>query len=156
FFELLPDVHGLTGLDVGCGEGYNTRLLAKRGAAVFAVDIAPAFVRAAAEAGGGVRYAVAGGQRLPVRGAAFDFVVATMSFMDIPQPALALREAARVLKQGGFLQFSITHPCFDTPHRRRVRDSAGRTYALEVGGYFQDTNGQVDEWIFRSAPPEVT
>lgn len=29
FFEMLPDVRGLTGLDIGCGERHNTRLLAK-------------------------------------------------------------------------------------------------------------------------------
>lgn len=32
FLELLPDVRGLAGLDIGCGEGHNTRLLARRGA----------------------------------------------------------------------------------------------------------------------------
>jgi trans-aconitate methyltransferase len=34
FFEMLPDVGGLLGLDIGCGEGHNTRLLAKRPAKV--------------------------------------------------------------------------------------------------------------------------
>src|SRR5437016_3849060 len=29
FFALLPDVAGLAGLDIGCGEGRNTRLLAR-------------------------------------------------------------------------------------------------------------------------------
>jgi trans-aconitate methyltransferase len=28
FFAMLPDVEGLAGLDIGCGEGHNTRLLA--------------------------------------------------------------------------------------------------------------------------------
>src|SRR5437762_2935974 len=36
FFEMLPDVHGHDGLDIGCGEGHNTRLLAQRGARVAA------------------------------------------------------------------------------------------------------------------------
>ena len=31
FFAMLPDVEGLAGLDIGCGEGHNTRLLVKRG-----------------------------------------------------------------------------------------------------------------------------
>ena len=31
FFHLLPAVGGLSGLDIGCGEGHNTRLLARRG-----------------------------------------------------------------------------------------------------------------------------
>jgi 2-polyprenyl-3-methyl-5-hydroxy-6-metoxy-1,4-benzoquinol methylase len=32
FFKMLPSVNGLSGLDIGCGEGHNTRLLAKCGA----------------------------------------------------------------------------------------------------------------------------
>ena len=66
FFEMLPDVAGLNGIDIGCGEGYNTRLLAARGALVTAVDFASEFVRVAvAERVDGIRYAVADALRLP-------------------------------------------------------------------------------------------
>lgn len=156
FFDLLPDVHRLTGLDIGCGEGYNARLLAQRSARVYAIDIAPTFVKHAKQADGGIEYAMASGQMLPFGAASFDFVTAIMSLMDMPQPQIALCEAARVLKSGGFLQFSITHPCFDTPHRRRIRNAQGNTIAMEVGGYYQSAHGQIDEWIFHSAPHEVT
>src|SRR3982074_3681778 len=44
FFAMLPSVEGLAGLDLGCGEGHNTRLLAKRGARVTAIDIAEVFI----------------------------------------------------------------------------------------------------------------
>jgi SAM-dependent methyltransferase len=37
FFALLPDVRGLDGLDVGCGDGHNTRLVAERGGRMFAM-----------------------------------------------------------------------------------------------------------------------
>ena len=40
FFAMLSPVEGLTCLDLGCGEGHNTRLLAGRGAQVVALDIA--------------------------------------------------------------------------------------------------------------------
>ncbi len=30
FFKILPNVDGLKGLDIGCGEGYNTRITAKK------------------------------------------------------------------------------------------------------------------------------
>src|ERR1051326_3403861 len=49
FFEMLPDVAGLEGLDIGCGEGHNTRLLARRGARVTAIDIAEELVAHARE-----------------------------------------------------------------------------------------------------------
>lgn len=45
FFELLPEVDGLKGLDLGCGEGYNTRLLAEHGANVIGLDISSVFIR---------------------------------------------------------------------------------------------------------------
>jgi 2-polyprenyl-3-methyl-5-hydroxy-6-metoxy-1,4-benzoquinol methylase len=50
FFDMLPDVRGLAGLDIGCGEGHNTRLLARRGARVTAVDIAEDFIAYARQA----------------------------------------------------------------------------------------------------------
>jgi SAM-dependent methyltransferase len=156
FFDLLPDVSGMRGLDVGCGEGHNTRLLADRGAEMWAVDIAPAFVGYAREAGtAGVHYLVAGGQRLPFPDGAFDFVTAVMCLMDMPQPDQALSEAARVLKPGGFLQFSITHPFTDTPHRRSIRNSEGMPCAFETAGYFDRVPGRVDVWIFSTPQPEV-
>src|SRR5205814_1943037 len=75
-----------------------------------------------------------------------------MSLMDVPETDLALAESYRVLKPGGFLQFSIAHPCFDTSHRRNLRDGDHRTYAIEVGKYFQGSEGEVDEWLFKAAP----
>src|ERR1043165_2781716 len=44
FFAMLPNVAGLSGLDIGCGEGFNTRLLAERGARMNAIDISPVFI----------------------------------------------------------------------------------------------------------------
>lgn len=50
FLDMLPDVNSLSGLDVGCGEGHNTRLLAQRGARMTAIDISKSFIRHAGEA----------------------------------------------------------------------------------------------------------
>jgi SAM-dependent methyltransferase len=157
FLEMLPCVEGLAGVDLGCGEGHNTRLLARRGARMAAIDVAPTFVRYACEADrerpAGILYAAASAQRLPFRDAAFDFATAFMSLMDLPEPQAALREACRVLRPGGFLQFSITHPCFDPPYRKLLRDDRGDAYAVEVGGYFEDIDGRIDRWLFSAAPP---
>ena len=130
FFEVLPDVTGLHGIDIGCGEGYNTRLLANRCARVTAVDIAEDFVAYAIEA----EEAAPLGNRLscgrcrrrfPLPDETFDFATAFMMLMDLPETERALGEAFRVLKPGGFLQFSITHPCFDTPQRSQPSQLGG-------------------------------
>lgn len=159
FLAALPDVSGLEALDIGCGEGHNTRLLAGRGARVTAVDISPRFIAHARQAEAveprGIAYVVASAVALPFEDGRFDFVTGFMSFMDVPETDRVLAEAHRVLRLGGFLQFSITHPCFDTPHRRNLRDGTGQTYAIEVGDYFRDPGGEIQEWLFSSAPPEA-
>jgi ubiquinone/menaquinone biosynthesis C-methylase UbiE len=159
FFRILPDVTGLSGLDIGCGEGYNTRLLAQRGARMTAMDLSDGFVRHAKREndllGQRIKTQVAGATALPFAGASFDFAAAFMVLMDVGEPDAAIGEAFRVLKPGGFLQFSITHPCFDTPHRRQLRDQTGMVYAVEVGGYFDELDGDISEWLFSAAPPEA-
>jgi ubiquinone/menaquinone biosynthesis C-methylase UbiE len=159
FLTMLPDVKGLFGIDIGCGEGHNTRHIAKRGARVVGVDIAEVFVRHASESEQheplGIDYRVASAVELPFSDCTFDFATATMSLMDIPETDRALAEAFRVIKPGGFLQFSISHPCFDTPHRRNLRDEHGVTYAIEVGDYFQSQDGEVGEWLFGATPDEL-
>jgi ubiquinone/menaquinone biosynthesis C-methylase UbiE len=159
FLEMLPDVTGLAALDIGCGEGHNSRLLAQRGARVTAIDIAENFIaharRREADEPLGIDYRVASAVDLPFADATFDLATAFMSLMDIPETNRAVAEAFRVLRPGGFLQFSICHPCFDTPHRRNLRDAAGKTYAIEVGDYFRNLDGEVAEWIFGAAPPQA-
>lgn len=156
FFDLLPDVHGLSGIDIGCGEGYNTRLLAQKGARLKAIDIAKKFVDKAKEDqkhnGLDIEYLVASATTLPFENASFDFATSFMCLMDIPNLENALQETYRVLRPGGFLQFSISHPCYTTPHRKNLRRRQGNTYAMEIGDYFKKFNEKIDEWIFGEAP----
>ena len=152
FFALLPDVRGALGLDIGCGEGHNTRLAAKRGARMQAVDLTPALVEAAEEEERvrplGIRYQVADGRTLPYPAETFDFVMSTMALMDMPDLGTVLRGIYRVLRPGGFLQFSISHPCTDLRERRWVLSTDGRREALALGGYFEPRCGEVSTWRF--------
>jgi SAM-dependent methyltransferase len=159
FLDVLPDVTGKRGLDVGCGEAHNTRLFARRGARMFAIDVAPTFVRLAAEMEqaqpNSIQYAVASGVELPFAAGTFDFATAVMILMDIPEHVLALREIHRVLRAGGFLQFSIMHPCFFPSHRRLLRTPQGQAYAVEVGQYFERVDGRIERWLFSAAPEDA-
>jgi len=95
--EILPDVTGLSGLDIGCGEGHNTRMLARRGARMTALDISEVFITHAsqteAEQPLGITYHVASAVELPFPDATFDFATGFMSFMDIPETDRVLSEA---------------------------------------------------------------
>ena len=159
FLEMMPDVAGLRGLDIGCGEGHNTRLVAGNGARMTAFDISRVFIQQAHEYEQDqplyISYLRASAIELPFSDGSFDFVMATMSLMDIPQQDRAIAEAHRVLKSGGFLQFSISHPCFATPRWKWVLDQDGNRIAMECGNYFRELNGDVEEWIFSSTPAEL-
>lgn len=155
FFALLPSIEGLRCLDLGCGEGHNTRLLADRGAEVIGLDVATPFIDAAAKASPrGIHYVLGDGSTLPFRDDSFDVVTAFMSLMDVGDPERTLSEMTRVLRPRGFAQFSVVHPATSTPIRRWVDDVSGTRHALAIGDYFFE--GPVTEtWIFGAAPPEV-
>jgi SAM-dependent methyltransferase len=159
FLAMLPLVKGAVGLDLGCGEGHNTRQVAKRGATMTGIDIAAVFIKHAqaeeARAPLGITYREASAVELPFAEETFDFATAFMSLHDIPETERVLAEAWRVLRPGGFLQFSILHPCFNPPYRRNCRDEDRVTYAIEVGDYFVDARGRIDEWIFGTAPEAI-
>lgn len=159
FMATLPDVKGLYGIDIGCGEGHNTRLLARRGAMMVGVDIAENFIREVEKEEErerlGIEYYVADAVHLPFAANNFDFATGFMSFMDIPDTEGLLAEVYRIINTGGFLQFSIAHPCFTTPHRKNLRDATGQTYAVEVGHYFYLLDGEIDEWLFSNVPPAM-
>jgi ubiquinone/menaquinone biosynthesis C-methylase UbiE len=159
FLAMLPPVDGLSGLDIGCGEGTNTRHLGRLGARMHAIDVAPTFIARARETEAreplGITYEVADAQALPFADGRFDFATAFMSLMDVPDTRAALAEAYRILRAGGFLQFSIMHPCFAPPHRRVIRDAAGTAQAVEVARYFDHADGEVQHWTFSAAPETV-
>jgi SAM-dependent methyltransferase len=77
-----------------------------------------------------------------------------MSMMDMADHGRALSEAARVLRPGGFVQFSILHPCFVPPHRRVLRNPDRTTRAIEVAGYFDAIDGRIDTFWFETVPQE--
>ena len=117
-------------------------------------DVAPTFVRAARDADPSVDHLVADGTALPFDDATFDVATAFMSVMDVPDPGAVLAEMARVVRPGGWVQFSITHPASSTPEREWIRASDGSKRLLATGGYFDE--GPITEtWSFGSAPDDL-
>ncbi len=160
FFKMLPDISNLKGLDIGCGEGYNTRIAAKKGAKLIAIDISEVFINHAKETEKqeplGIKYEIANGTELLFPDNDFDFAIATMSLMDMADNEKAIDEAFRVIKPGGFFQFSITHPFVSNSDFRWIRNEEGKKVGFVIQDYFKKLHGEIEEWIFGAAPKELT
>lgn len=71
--------------------------------------------------------------------------------MDAADLKGAYREFFRVLRQGGELAFSITHPCFTTERSRWMTEDDGNTVGRLVSGYFE-TEPFLERWYFSYGP----
>ena len=117
-FHLIGNVKGLFVLDVACGEGCNTRLLASKGAKVVGVDSSKKLIESAVSQEErdpiGIDYHILDSKDLSrFSSESFDLVTCFMALMDIKDYDKTIGEIARVTKNDGRFIFSITHPCFE-------------------------------------------
>lgn len=120
-FTLLADPSGMHMLDAGCGQGYLSRLLARRGAQVLGIEPAApwyAAARAREEADPrGISYLQADlstfAMTHPQLLGTFDVVIANMVLMDIPDYQAAIRSCAATLASGRIFICTLLHPCFE-------------------------------------------
>jgi len=141
--KFLKGVKGKKILDAGCATGVFSRILAKKGTKVYAVDGSKEMIKIAQkQSENGIKYQVADlGKDLPFSDNFFDLVVSIHVLMDIQNYQKALFEFHRVLRRGGKLVFSISHPCFTVPTLNWKRGLLGRfsvnyAYAM-IDDYFK-------------------
>ncbi|MDE0959597.1 MAG: class I SAM-dependent methyltransferase [Planctomycetota bacterium] len=111
-------VEGKRVLDLGCGEGYFTRQLSRKGAdRVQGSDISSGMIEAAraneAKSPLGIEYAVGCATDLSaLEGESFDLITAVFvyNYLKIDQMRQSLRQIFSHLKTGGQLVFSLPHP----------------------------------------------
>jgi len=113
--QLLGAVRGKRVLEVGCGAAQCSRWLIGQGANTVAFDISLEQLRIArqldARTGTAVRTVAADAVALPYKDSIFDIVCSAFGGLPfVADAGIALGEIARVLKPGGLLVFSVTHP----------------------------------------------
>jgi ubiquinone/menaquinone biosynthesis C-methylase UbiE len=139
---LIGDVRGQHVCDLACGQGRIARALAQQGASVVGVDVSTELIAIAQRD--------AANDMLPVRHVvddvtilasqapqSFDGVVCNMALMDIPDLHATFMSVYRTLRLSGWCVFSITHPCFQSPHAAR-RNAEDGTISREVFSYFNE------------------
>jgi ubiquinone/menaquinone biosynthesis C-methylase UbiE len=108
FLQAVAFPPGARVLDVGCGTGVLTRVLAQwpNVASVAGVDPAPALLdkaRVAAAGASNVSYREGDGRSLPFESGMFDIVTCDSMLSHVPGPERAIEEAFRVLRASGCL-----------------------------------------------------
>ena len=114
--RLLGPLEGRTVLDAGCGEGFSTRLLSKKGAErIIGADINPFLLRIARERFKEARFTQASIHDLPFESDYFDRILCCNALMNVPddQAESAVKEFWRVLRGTGRLVVSIIHPLYN-------------------------------------------
>lgn len=123
-FHLLGEARGKTVLELGCGSGENSHLLAHRGARVWSMDISESLTGLARRRAAANRVSeevtcfVASAYNIPLPDESVDVVfgIAILHHLDLE---LAAREVRRVLKKGGRAIFQ--EPVRNSKFVKRVR-----------------------------------
>jgi SAM-dependent methyltransferase len=115
--DLTGDVRGMRLLDVACGPGRVARELARRGARVAGLDISAALLAKARvyeqREPLGITYVQGDATaRRVLEGQAFDGATCNYGLSDIDNLDGLLASLARLVTAGGWLVFSLLHPCF--------------------------------------------
>ena len=134
-------------LDVGCGEGYGSALLASRAASVVGIDVDPRAVEHARATyrAPNVSFAMKSAQELRAYGEdAFDLVVCFEVIEHIGAQERVVAEARRVLGEAGWLLCS-------TPERVRYRERTGDRNPFHV----RELDRREFEELLSSAFPNV-
>jgi SAM-dependent methyltransferase len=112
--HLLPDdLDGLDAIELGCGTGYVSAWLARRGARPVGIDNSPKQLETAtrlqAEHGLDFPLLLGNAERVPYPDASFDFAISEYGAALWADPYAWIPEAARLLRPGGRLVFLTNH-----------------------------------------------
>jgi len=137
-WAFLGDVTGRRVLDAGCGTGYLSHHLQRRGASVVGVDLAEEMIAIARASYDGIDFRVDSVSELATIGdAEVDIVVSNYVLMDTPELAEATRAFFRVLKPGGHAVVVFSHPCFPQGRAVGSEDGTRVTYPWDFS-YFDE------------------
>ena len=132
--DALGDVRGKSVLDIGCGEGRFSRVLAGLGAEVTGLDLTkPLVERARSLAVGGDSYVVGDAETLDgIADESFNLAVSYIVLVDLLDYRASIEAAFRVLKPGGRFVVSNVHPMRSSvPHGWINQGNRKLFYALD-------------------------
>jgi SAM-dependent methyltransferase len=131
-------------LDVGCGEGRFSRMLAARGIGTVGIDPTEALLQEARRRDPGGDYRHGRAEALDFPDASFDLVVSYLTLIDIPDIRRAIPEMVRVLRPGGSLLIANLTSFFTAaPVYGWERDADGKALRFCIDHYLEERA----EWV---------
>jgi len=115
--RILAPKSGEQVLDVGCGQGYFSRLISEAGAKVVGIDIGSELVKLAKEQGSGnENYLVLSAEKMTgLQDKRFDAAICVLALQNMKNFSAAVLEISRVLKNNGRCVLVLNHPTFRIP-----------------------------------------
>lgn len=148
--RLLGDVKGKKVLDLACGQGQFSQILAQAGASVTGVDIGKELIAIAEKNNTNHKFSLhyfvgASDDLFMVKDKTIDIVVCVLALQNIEKLADTLKEASRVLKDGGKFLCVINHPAFRNPTHTHwgYDDAEGKQYR-RVEEYLSESKIKID------------
>jgi ubiquinone/menaquinone biosynthesis C-methylase UbiE len=136
----LPALEGLDVLELGCGMGHMSVLLAEKGASVLATDASERMLSVARRdrAHERIKYLRCAMEDLEFADRVFDLVVGSLCVHYVEDYPTLVRKVARWLKSGGRFVYSLEHPTATAPKDPEsdwVEDGEGNRLFWPVYGY---------------------
>lgn len=118
--RMLGDVKGKHVLDLACGQGIFSRMLADRGAGVVGVDLGKELIELAEKRSKGYKFNIhffsgSADDLFMVKDDTKDLVVCVLALQNIEKLAETMKEVFRVLRKGGRFVAVLNHPAFRIP-----------------------------------------
>jgi SAM-dependent methyltransferase len=140
-------------LDVGCGEGRFSRMLAAAGINVTGIDPTDALIEQARRRDPSGDYRIGNAENLRFEAATFDLVVSYLTLIDMADFRTAISEMSRVLKPGGSLLIANLTSFFSSAPQGWIKDQDGRPlyfpvdhYLDEVPSWFERPGIRIENW----------
>jgi len=135
--KLAGDVSGHKVIDIGCGEGRFSRMLADGGAEVTGIDLTGPLIEEARKLQPEGRYYEASAEELPFANSSFDLAVSYLVLIDVPDFRLAIKEMVRVVRPGGRILAANLNSFVSTASGWH-RDSERKKLHYPVDQYFEE------------------
>lgn len=144
--RLLLSQKGKPILEIGCGEGYFARLLAREGHNITGCDISPELIRRAKEQDGPISYHVSSAEKLSFAAdGIFAAVLAVLTLQNMERIEPVCLEVARVLAPRGRFIGVINHPAFRIPTQTSWgSDSTVGVQYRRIDSYLSARSAKID------------